>query len=375
VSEREPGGSLEVVQFQRRAGPTSFSVERLFDDVRASLPPDIRVRLRINDFMSRGTLARAWDALSAWRVRGRVNHVLGDVHYVGWLLPRRRTVLTVLDCVSLDRLSGPRRWLFWLLWYWWPVRRAAHVTVISEFSAAALRKHLRIDPGRLHVIHPPLSPEFRAAAPNRPGRKPVLLQVGTVANKNLERVVLAISGLPVRLLVVGALDDRQRAMLASHRIDVDQRENLDREGLAACYRSADVLVFASTYEGFGLPIIEAQATGRPVVTSDAGAMPEAAGGAACLVDPMDVADIRRGIQRVIGDPAYAAALVRAGFENAARYEAGRIAGEYAALYRRVARDADGGADGAGAATSAPVPGAAPADAAGQGQPHRRAGNR
>jgi glycosyltransferase involved in cell wall biosynthesis len=249
----------------------------------------------------------------------------------------------VLDCVTLDRLSGLRRWAFWLLWYWWPVRRAAHVTVISEFSAQALRQHVRIDPARLHVIHPPLSPEFRAAPPVAPGGRPVLLLVGTLANKNVPRIIEAISGLQVRLLVVGALDAEQRALLDLHRIDVEQVENLDRDGLAGCYRRADLLVFASTYEGFGLPIIEAQATGRPVVTSNVGAMPEAAGGAACLVDPFDVADIRRGIRRVLDEPGYAAGLVRAGFANAAQYQAARIAGEYAQLYRQVAAEAGGGA--------------------------------
>jgi glycosyltransferase involved in cell wall biosynthesis len=104
--------------------------------------------------------------------------------------------------------------------------------------------------------------------------------------------------------------------------------------LLAAYRRCDALIFASTYEGFGLPIIEAQAVGRPVITSRICSMPEAAGGAACLVDPLDPSDIRRGIQRLLEDPAFAAELVSAGFTNAARYSPERIARAYADVYRR-----------------------------------------
>ena len=76
--------------------------------------------------------------------------------------------------------------------------------------------------------------------------------------------------------------------------------------------------------------------GRPVVTGNVCAMPEAAGGAACLVDPFDVTDIRRGICRVLDDPAYAAELVERGLENASCYSIDRIALRYAAVYRAIA---------------------------------------
>jgi glycosyltransferase involved in cell wall biosynthesis len=356
AQETAPAGApsaratIDVAQFQRRAGPTSFSVERLFDDVRGALPDDIRVRLRVNRHMSEGLLGRLQDAFSARRRRGTVNHVLGDVHYLAWFLPRRDTVLTVLDCVSLERLSGARRRLFWLLWYWWPARRAAHVTVISEFSAATLRRWLHIPPERLHVIHPPLSPEFQFSPSPPRGERARVLQVGTVDNKNLERVIPALAGLPVELVVVGRLSAAQQALLREHGVHAETHANLDRGALAEQYRRAHMLLFASTYEGFGLPIIEAQATGRPVVTSTAGAMPEAAGGAACLVDPFDIQDIRRGVERVLGDPEYADDLVRRGRENAASYRAERIAEEYAGLYRRVAAEAAAVRGGAPAAS-------------------------
>lgn len=325
---------VEVVQFQRRPGPTSFSVERLFEDTREAMPVDIRVCLKINRFMSMGVWPRIVDALDAWRHRGCVNHVLGDVHYLAWLLPRRRTILTVLDCVTLERLSGLRRWIYWVLWYWWPTRRASRITVISEFSKDALLRAVPYPSDRVHVIPPPLSPEFQRSSPIPTGR-PRLLQVGTGQNKNVDRIIEAIADLEVVLVVIGALSPAQRSRLQVLGIGYECHVDVPREELLQQYRRADLVVFASTYEGFGLPIIEAQAIGRPVVTANNSAMPEASGGAACFVDACDVADIRRGIERVMRDRAYADDLVQRGYANAARYAPARIARQYAELYRKI----------------------------------------
>ncbi len=111
--------------------------------------------------------------------------------------------------------------------------------------------------------------------------------------------------------------------------------DLSDQELVAAYENADVVVFASVAEGFGLPIIEAQAVGRPVVTSNLSPMKEVAGGAACLVDPHKVDDIRAGMQRVIADAEYRHRLIQSGYENAARYSAAGVAAQYARLYERV----------------------------------------
>jgi glycosyltransferase involved in cell wall biosynthesis len=99
----------------------------------------------------------------------------------------------------------------------------------------------------------------------------------------------------------------------------------------------DLLVFASTFEGFGLPIVEAQATGRPVVTSNIMSMPEVAGDAACLVDPFNVSSIREGVLKVINDSDYRNALVKAGFENVKRFQPEQIARQYAELYHELVK--------------------------------------
>lgn len=326
---------IDVVQFQRRAFPGAFSIERVFETVRAALPEGIAVRLRTNKFYSRGLVPRVLDAIQARFQCGSVNHVVGDVHYLTWLMPRRSTILTVHDCVSLERLQGPRRFIFWLLWYWLPLRRVGHVTVISEYTRAALLKWVPSTAAQIRIIPPPVSGDFTPSPVPARGDRLRLLQVGTKANKNLPRVIKACEGLAVTLVIIGQLDEPARESLSRLRVPFENFVALPPDKLLAEYEKCHALVFASTYEGFGVPIIEAQAIGRPVITSNVCSMPEAAGGAACLVDPLDVDDIRRAILRFIEDPGYCDELVRKGFDNAARHAPARIAAQYAALYRSV----------------------------------------
>ena len=326
---------LCVHHFERRPLAGVFSIERVFDTVRAALPPDIEVRVHRNRFHSRGVLRRVFDATLARRHAGAINHVLGDVHYLTWFLPRRGTILTVHDCASLARLRGVRRRLLWLGWYWLPLRRAERVIAISEFTRAELGAWLPRSGAAIEVIPPPLPRGF-CPQPARPrGPRLRLLQVGTAENKNLARVISACHGLPVELTIVGALGAAERERLDALGVVFENRVGLDEAALLAEYARSDALIFASTYEGFGLPIIEAQSVGRPVITSRFGAAAETAGGAACLVDPFDTNDIRRGIRRLLEDAEYSASLVRGGFDNAARFAPERVAAAYASLYRQL----------------------------------------
>ena len=90
---------------------------------------------------------------------------------------------------------------------------------------------------------------------------------------------------------------------------------ISEELLPSYYKGADALMFASLYEGFGLPIVEAMAVGTPVLTSNITAMPEVAGGAALLVNPYSVEDIRRGIDTIVTDLQLRSTLSRRGLER------------------------------------------------------------
>ena len=174
------------------------------------MPLGITVTEYRNAHLSQGILPRLKDAWRARHAAGAVNHVLGDVHYLTFFLPRRRTILTVHDTLLIDRERGLKRFILWFFWLWLPVRRCAHITVISGETRRRLLALVSLDPERVRVIPDPVAPCFTVQSPApREGRFRVL-HIGTKANKNLERTVRALSGLEVELTVIGRLSDFQR---------------------------------------------------------------------------------------------------------------------------------------------------------------------
>lgn len=329
------GTKVRVRQFLRRPVMGWFSIEGTFENVRQHLSDDISVSVVVNRRRSKGVLPRLLDAINARVAAGEVNHVLGDVHYVAWFLPRRRTMITVHDCVPLERARGLRRFVLWLMWYWWPMKRASRVTVVSEFTRQSLLKWVRYPQDKINVIPPPVSGHFTYMAPRPHCEWSRVLQIGSTPNKNVLRIVEALTGLNITLVMIGRISPPVRAALTRFGVRFENHSNVDDASLVEIYRNIDLLAFPSTYEGWGMPIIEAQATGRPVVTSNIASMPEAAGGAACLVDPFDVASIRAGIMRVLNDETYALGLISAGLANARKNDVKIIAGLYADVYRDI----------------------------------------
>lgn len=328
---------IDVVQFSRRAYPGAYSIERVFRDISRGMPADIALRRVVNVEFSQGVLPRLRDALRARRQRGQVNHVVGDVHYLTFFLLRRRTILTIHDCEMVHRARGFRRFFYWLLWLRMPVWRSGTIVAISEQTRCDLEALLSGAKGRIEVIENPVSPEFVAMPPPSQASLPVVLHIGTKANKNLERLVEAARGLEVKLLIIGPMSPTQIERLLESGLQFENRQSLSSSELVAAYGAANLVSFVSLSEGFGLPILEAQATGRPVLCSDREPMRSVAGTGALLVDPEDTEAIRAGLKQLLKDDELQAKLIAAGFDNVARFSVHGVASKYAELYRRVAK--------------------------------------
>lgn len=327
---------LRVTLFERARGP-ELSIERVFDNLCAAMPSGVAMR-RINVPLGGATpMVVLRNGLFAMFSQGQINHVTGDVHYVLAFLSRRKTVLTIHDCLALHHLRGVKRWFYRWLWLRLPVRRAAVVTVISEATKQEVLCHVGCSPERIQVIPDCVAPHFRPSPKEFDNGRPVVLQVGTRPNKNLTLVVEALKHIRCHLRVVGRLSEDQRALLHKNRIDYSNVCSISDVEMVNEYKRCDMLVFASTYEGFGLPIIEAQATGRPVITSNLASMPEVAGDGACFVDPYDPLSIREGIARVIEDESYRKSLVEKGLENVKRFAPHFVAEQYRHIYETLAR--------------------------------------
>jgi glycosyltransferase involved in cell wall biosynthesis len=331
---------MRVTFFQRkrRSAATNFSIESIFEDVRRRLEREIDARCVLSTFESSGAFRRVFNTLEAVFRQGDVNHVTGDINYIGILLRKSRTVQTIHDCGHVERATGLRRALLRLLWISLPVSRCAVVTVVSEATRRDLLRHVPNHAGKIVVIPVAISERFKRT--DRPFAKarPRILQVGTAPNKNISRLASALNGVDCFLDVVGRLRPEDEAALRREGVSFSCSWGLSSEAIVRKYEEADIVTLASTDEGFGMPILEGQAVGRPVVTGNVLSMPEVAGDAACLVDPYDVASIRSGILKVIQDDEYRRALVARGFENAKRFDAQRIALQYREVYAKVLLD-------------------------------------
>lgn len=330
----------KVVLFFRKTRDTgNFSIETSFERMMQGFPNDGRFRLRkfTSSHFSNGLLPRLRGIVEARRQCGDINHVTGDVHYLVLGLPAERTVLTVHDCGFMNHPNAVARRLLKWLWLDLPVRHSRYVTAVSQATKSDILRYTGCDPEKVVVIPTIIADCF--LRDDRPFNSecPTVLHIGLAPNKNFERHVAALSGMRCRLHILGRLEPRHRELLEANGVEYTSEYNISAQGMQRAYAECDLLLFASTLEGFGMPIVEAQTVGRPVVTSNLSSMPEIAGGAACLVDPADADSIRAGITRIVQDAAYREALVTAGFENVRRFSAEKVAEQYAALYASISK--------------------------------------
>ena len=250
-------------------------------------------------------------------------------------------VVTIHD-LSFERdptLMGFRDRFFFRTMVPRSVRRANRVLAVSQQTKRDLIERYGLDERKIAVTPNGVDETFRPSGPSRDGA-PYLLFVGGLQPRKdplaaIEALSLADSDL--RLVLVGpdkgAADDARRMVARLGLTDrVEFTGHVEKPELAALYRGAEALVFPSRYEGFGLPVVEAMASGTPVVATSAGAIPEVAGEAAVLVEPGDPVALAGGIERALADRER---LVRAGLERARLYSWTETARQTLAVYREL----------------------------------------
>ena len=328
-----------TITYLVRSPGTGHSIEGLFDGIvrEISRREGVTTNVVHLPYISRG-LWSVWKNLRfVSKLKADVFHVTGDVHYAVLALPASRTILTIHDCITLKmNRNRPLRYaLFWLLWYYLPIRRAAVVTAVSDKTRQELLRYVGDVAKKIQVVPNGYDPAFVFRPKNFCRDRPLLLHIGTAPHKKLSRLIAAIDGISCTLIIVGPLTHELITDLQHRQIDYRQYENLSRAEIVQCYIDCDIVCFVSTYEGFGMPVIEANAVGRAVITSDCSPMREIAAGAAHLVNPTDVTAIRQGILRLIQDNTYRQNLIDAGQQNARQYTMPKVTAHYAAYYRQL----------------------------------------
>jgi len=314
----------------RRRSLRFNSIENVFNVLIPFLKVDEVIEL---PFHSRGVFDRIKNIWFLRKQKAKLIHISGHDHYLLWY-PFQKAILTIHDIEALKRKKGLKRWLFQKLWFDWPISNAKVVTTISDFSKKEILS-LGNYKTPIQVIHNPLTLPISYTPKKFNKVKSRILHIGTKANKNLERLIQALSKLNCELVIIGHKNDKLLNQLHKAKIDFTFKSNLSNEEMVEEYKACDLLAFVSIYEGFGLPIIEAQAAGRTVITSSVASMPEVAGDGALLVNPYSIEDIRNGITRLIEEEKLRETLIKNGLKNIERFEPIIIAKKYQALYNNL----------------------------------------
>lgn len=295
--------------------------------------------------------------LDVWRIRPDVFHA---PHYVLPPLTPGKTVVTIHDCIHLrfpQYLPNRIAHFYARMFLSGAARKAARVITVSEASKRDIIELLHAPASKVEVVYNGFDERLTAPSPEDEARvrdrfqldAPFVLYAGNIKpHKNVDRLIEAFAQIrqrgldQVKLLIIG--DDiskysNLRRLVHRHQLHQQVRflGFVSTDTLAALYQLAQVFVFPSLYEGFGLPPLEAMANGTPVITSNVSSLPEVVDDAALLIDPLDAGNLADAMYRVLTEPTLRADLVRRGRERVKAFSWDRSVARTLAIYQDVVR--------------------------------------
>jgi len=303
-----------------------------------------------------------------WVLRRERPDVYHAPHYVLPAGVHCRSVVTIHDCIHLmfpQYLPNRAAFVYARASMWAAAHRSDRILTVSAASKRDILQLFNVSPEKVVVVYNAIDEHFST----EPSAEHVarvreryqldhkfVLYVGNIKpHKNLVRLIEAFSRLrqdhdDLKLLIIGDEISKLPALrraVHSHKLHKHVRflGYLKDDTLTVLYRLASVFVFPSLYEGFGLPPLEAMASGTPVVTSNLSSLPEVTGDAAVLVDPYDVDSIVSGVRSVLDDPALAEDLRRKGFKRSREFSWERSVEQTLRVYRDVGGQGKGDTTG------------------------------
>ena len=324
---------MKITYFYRNS-QCGFSIQHVFQ----TLIKEIGKYVEVEEIFMPAKRAGLWDVIKniyyAFRHRNKngINHITGDVYYLCWILKKRNLVVTVHDIwfyVILDNaLKKKIKYFIYLL----PLKRASKIVFISETTKRQVLEHIKLKEEKIVVINNPVSTDFQESNKMFNKEKPTILHLGMSPSKNLVNLIPALYGINCHFRLIGTLREEYKQLLEKYQIDYSCASNLINKQIVEEYNNCDIVNLSSQHEGFGMPIIEGQATCKPVVTSNILPMCEIAGEGAILVNPYDQQEISNAYNKIINDDNYRESIRHKGFENAKRFSVEKISSQYLDVY-------------------------------------------
>ncbi len=327
---------IKVTYFFRKQQPEFHSIEELFANFQKFLPENIDFQNVYLPYHN-GFIGRLKNLLFVRKYKSQINHITGDVNYIALALPKKGTILTIHDIGSALKFRGVKLLIIRLFWFVLPFLKVQKITTISNFSKNEILRRFNVKAEKIEVIDNCFSDKFNYVEKKTQNKKQKILIIGTKSNKNLPRYFEALKDISCKLIIIGKLTENQRNMIEKYNFDFENYFNLPFDEVVKKYQEVDILLFASLYEGFGVPVLEAQASGLPVITSNIEPMKTIAGKGAVFVNPENISEIRNAVMQLLDNEGIRRDLVAKGLENVKKYTCRAIAKKYAELYERLSQ--------------------------------------
>ena len=296
----------------------------------------IEIKFKICPLVSKGILNRIYLCIWAFFNQGNINHICGDINFISIFMSKKKTVNTFLDFYSMQRLKSLKKLIYKIFWIKIPFLKSESVITISNNTLRELNNYIDIKgKKKIHVIGISVSNNFKKKLKKKISKTPKILVVGTSINKNISNIITSLKNIYCELILVGQLNDQIINELNLNNIKYRNLVSIKMKKLIYEYYNSDILLFPSNYEGFGVPILEAQTIGRPVITSNLEPMISIAGEGAFFVNPKKPKEISEAIKTIIKNEKLRLSKINKGFINVKRYKNSIILNEHLKVYKEV----------------------------------------
>ena len=314
----------------------SFSVENWYMNlIKGFSNKDFEFKIKICPLKSKGILNRIFNVIWAFFNQGDINHITGDINFISLFLNKRKTINTILDHDSMNRLNGIKKLIYYLFWVLIPSKKSEFLIAISRKTKKEILKYTNINESKIVVSDICIQNIYKKKLKKFNKLKPKILIIGTRKNKNIKKIIKSLININCELIIVGQLNKEYLNILKTNKLNYKNYVSLSNYQVLQKYISSDLILFPSLYEGFGMPILEAQTVGRPVITSNLEPMNYVGGDGAFYVNPLSINSIRNGVIKIISNKFLREKLINNGFENIKRFDKSKILKKHLDCYYKI----------------------------------------
>ena len=316
-----------------------FSLENFyFELIKNFQHKDIEFKVKVCPLESKGILNRILITIWAFFNQGDINHICGDVNFIAFFLNKKKTINTILDHASLVRLKGIKRFIYYFFWVKIPILRSAHIITISDKTKKEILKFSTVNRDKITVSGVCIDSIYKKKIKPFFQKQPKILVIGTSNNKNIKNILMSLIDIDCELIIIGYLNKEYLFTLKKLKIRYKNYVALNNKSIFRKYVESDLLMFPSQYEGFGMPILEAQTVGRVVITSNLEPMKSVGGNGALYVNPYSVKNINNAIKKVVDNKSLRNKLIQNGFKNIKRFNKRKILKKHLDCYYNILKD-------------------------------------